>query len=140
MRKSVIISFILMLFTLSMSPTVMASDKGKPMNHTGHVGEKIHESSVKGYHLAYHLLSLPGRDAQHLMTYIIDTKGQAVTKAKVGYLVVGPDGAKQQVMAMAMKDSFGGDVNFTTRGMYTIKSKAIVGNDKLMDRFTFEVK
>ena len=74
------------------------------------------------------------------MVYIVDPAGKAVSSAKVGYLVIDPNGAKQKVMAMAMKDAFGGDVNFTVKGVYTIKTKAVVGNIKLLDRFTFEIK
>ena len=106
-------------------------------DHAGHIGEKIHESTVEGYRLAYHLLDLPGREAKHMITYIIDTTGKPVNDAKVGYLVVGPGGKEQKVMAMAMKDSFGGDVDFSAKGKYTIKSKAVVGEKSLLDSFTF---
>ena len=61
-------------------------------------------------------------------------------QGKVGYLVVGPDGRKQKVMAMAMKEAFGADVDFTAKGPYTIKIKALIGNAKLLDKFTYEVK
>ena len=108
-------------------------------DHAGHIGKKIHESAVEGYRLAYHLLDLPGREAKHLITYIIDKTGKPVNDAKVGYLVVGPDGIEQTVMAMAMQDSFGGDVDLSAKGKYTIKSKAVVGDKNLLDSFTFVV-
>ena len=110
------------------------------MDHTDHVGDKIHETSLQGYRLAYHLLELPGRDVHHLMTYIVDTNGQAITTAKLGYLVVGPNGGKQKVMAMGMKDAFGGDVNLNAKGNYIINMKALMGDVKVLDRFTHEVK
>jgi len=109
----------------------------KTMDHAGHIGEKIHESTVEGYRLAYHLLDLPGRIPKHLIIYITDAEGRPVNEAKVGYLVVGPDGKEQTVMAMAMQDSFGGDVDFSLKGKYTIKSKAVVGSKNLLDSFTF---
>ncbi|MBW1696482.1 MAG: hypothetical protein JRH18_22010 [Deltaproteobacteria bacterium] len=117
-----------------------ALSQATSIDHSGHVGEKIHESTIRGYRLAYHLLVLPGKEARHLMVYIVDPAGKPVSSAKVGYLVIGPNGAKQKVMAMAMKDAFGGDVNFTVKGIYTIKTKAVAGNIKLLDRFTFEIK
>jgi hypothetical protein len=123
-----------------MIPMVIGSEDTTSIDHSKHIGKKIHQSTIGDYLLAYHLLDLPGREVHHLMTYIIDAQGQAVNKAKVGYLVVGPDGSKQKVMAMAMKNAFGGDVNFTIKGLYTIKTKALFGDKKLMDRFTFEVK
>lgn len=108
-------------------------------DHSGHMGEKIHESTVEGYRFAYHLLDLPGRKAKHLIVYIIDTEGKPVNEAKVGYLVVDPGKNEQMVMAMAMKDSFGGDVDFSLKGKYTIKSKAVVGDKNLLDSFTYVV-
>lgn len=137
-RKLIVITLIVFAVVL---PTIdqqqsMASD----VDHSAHVGEKIHTSTVDGYHLAYHLLDLPNKDAHHLMTYVVDPHGKPVTDAKVGYLVVGPDGKKQKVMAMAMKTSFGGDIDFTVKGSYTVKTKAIVGTEKLTDSFTYEVK
>ncbi|MFC1886073.1 hypothetical protein ACFLZM_03345 [Thermodesulfobacteriota bacterium] len=138
MKKMHIIS-VLIVFLLTLSPA-LAADKPKEMDHSGHVGTKIHESTVKGYHLAYHVLDLPGRDVHHLMVYIIDPDERALTKAKVGYLIVGPRGVKQKKMAMAMNGSFGGDVNLNAKGNYIINMKALIGDVKVLDRFTHEVK
>ena len=109
------------------------------MDHSKHAGKRIHESKVQGYQLAYHLLDLPDRDVQHLMLYIVNPKGHAITRAKVGYLVTGPDGTKQKVMAMAMKDSFGGDVNLNLKGVYEIKTKVVIENEKLLDQLTYQL-
>jgi hypothetical protein len=117
-----------------------AASAQETMDHTNHVGIKIHESRIQGYHLAYHVLDLPNRKEDHLMIYIVNEKREAVDKGKVGYLVVGPDGKKQKAMAMAMKAAFGADVDFTAKGTYTIKTKALVEKAKLLDRFTYEVK
>ncbi len=140
MKKRTYLFFIAISIISLSATTGFASDIAKPMDHSGHIGEKVHESVVRGYQMAYHLLELPGRTEKHLMTYIKDPSGNPVRNAKVGYLVVGPDGVKQKVMAMAMKDAFGGDVNLTLKGNYTIKSKAVFGKQKLMDSFRFEVK
>ena len=128
---------IALLFLIS---TGYAADAGKTMDHSGHVGERIHESKVEGFSLAYHLLELPGKEDRHLMVYVFDAKGAPVADAKVGYLVVGPDGGKQKVMAMAMNDSFGGDVNFTAKGAYTVKTKILAGEKKLVDSFVYQVE
>ena len=138
-RISLFFTAIIIVIGLSAS-TGLTSESAKSMDHSGHIGEKVHESVVQGYQMAYHLLDLPGRTEKHLMTYITGPSGNPVRNAKVGYLVVGPDGVKQRVMAMAMKDAFGGDVNLTAKGNYTIKSKAVFGREKLMDSFHFEVK
>lgn len=129
----IIISFIVVLPGL-------AEDKEKTMDHATHVGKKIHESTVQGYHLIYHLLDLKEREDYHLVTYIKNPEGLSVIEAKVGYLINGPNNAKQKIMAMAMKDSFGGDVNFTHKGNYNVKVKALVNDKKLFDDFVYEVK
>jgi hypothetical protein len=137
-RKIIIIRlFVLVVagFTMALQHAI-ASD----VDHSTHVGDKVHTSTVEGYNLAYHLLDLPNNDAHHLMTYVVNPEGNPVTDAKVGYLVVGPNGKKQKVMAMAMNESFGGDVDFTVKGTYTVKTKAVVGEDKLIDSFTYEAK
>lgn len=140
MKKQLSIYTIVFVLSMLISIPVLAGNKGTDMDHSAHVGEKIHESYVQGYRFAYHLLDLPGRDARHLMTYILNPEGRAVTKAKIGYLVKGPEAATQKVMAMAMKDSFGGDVRLSDKGIYVIKTKAVIGDMKLFDSFTYEVK
>lgn len=139
MNRKMILVTIVVLAALVPSIAVQqafASD----VDHSTHVGEKIHTSTIDGYNLAYHLLDLPNKDAHHLMTYVVNPQGKSVIEAKVGYLVIGPDGKKQKVMAMLMNESFGGDVDFTVKGTYTVKAKAVVGTEKLIDSFTYEVK
>lgn len=124
------------LFALIAWQPVMAAE----MDHAAHVGERIHTSTVDGYKLAYHLLVLPNKAQLHLVTYITDSENQPVSEAKVGYLVVGPDGKKQKVMAMAMTGSFGGDVDFTAKGTYTVTMKAVFGAEKLIDSFNHTIQ
>jgi hypothetical protein len=138
MKKSVLIILMFVCFLIASGP--MAALSAEKMDHTEHVGKKIHESTVQGYRLAYHLLDLPNREAHHLMVYIVDPAGIAVTKAKVGYLVTGPDKAKQKAMAMGMKNAFGADVDMTVPGTYSIKTKALAGGKKLLDQFAYEMK
>ena len=120
--------------------TAYASGTKTTMDHSTHTGKKIHEAIVQGYRLAYHLLELPGNNLHHLMVYIMDQKGDVVVKGKVGYLIEGPDGSKQKVMAAPMKESFGGNVNFQIRGTYKIQTKAVFEDKKLLDQFIFEIK
>ena len=46
------------------------------------------------------------------MVYVMDPDGHAVEEAKLGYLVEGPDGAKQKLMTMGMQGAYGANVNF----------------------------
>jgi len=58
----------------------------------------------------------------------------------VGYLVIGPDGNRQQLMAMGMQDGFGADVDFRAAGTYTVRTKAVAGDTTLLDEFAYEVQ
>ena len=140
MKKHTLINIIVIVFLMSFHTIAGASDQKKAMDHSKHLGEKIHESKVDNYVLAYHVLDLPGTDAKHLMTYITDIHGNAISEAKVGYLIKGPGGTTQKIMAMAMKDAFGGNANLSIKGIYKIKTKVVVKGKKLMDQFTHEVK
>ena len=113
---------------------------GKTMDHSQHMGEKIHESKLEGYQLAYHLLNMEDRATHHMMVYIIAPDGGKVEDAKVGYLVNGPGGIKQKMMAMGMKGAYGADLDFKQKGTYTVKMKAVTGDQKLLDEFTYEVE
>lgn len=110
------------------------------MDHSTHTGKKIHESHVQDFRLAYHLLELPGNSFHHLMVYIVDGQGNSVTEGKVGYLIEGPDGSKQKVMAESMETAFGGNVNFEISGKYIIRTKAVFDDVKLLDEFSFNIK
>lgn len=121
------------------------------MDHSGHMGDLIREADVDGYQMAYHLIdmrqkikgmkNMPAMKAtHHLMVYIKDPQGQMVSQAQAGYLVENPDGAEQKAMTMPMKDGFGADINLSEPGAYTIKTKVMAGETKLMDSFEYEVK
>ena len=121
------------------------------MDHSAHRGPNIHNSSVDGYSLAYHLIdmrekmkdmeNMPEMAAtHHMMVYVTGPDGAVVGQAKVGYLVVGPDGNQQKLMAMGMSDGFGADVDFKAPGAYTVRTKAVTGDTTLLDEFTYEVQ
>ena len=138
------------LFGITLTTSLFASDKGHAGKHTGHSGKMIHESTVEGYGFAYHLIDIRkhmknrkgSNVTHHLMVYITNTDGHSLKKAKVGYLVTGPDGEKQKKMTMGMekdgKFGFGADVNLGTKGAYTVKTKVIAEGKRLLDQFTFE--
>jgi hypothetical protein len=73
------------------------------------------------------------------MVYLTDANGNSVKDAKVGYLVVNPDGTKQKLMCMNMKNGFGSDINLKQKGTYTIRTKALSGDTKIMDQFSYKV-
>jgi hypothetical protein len=127
------------------------------IDHSAHTGENIHNSKKEGYTLAYHLIDMEAQMAamkdhgqahamgkidmtHHLMVYLINADDKSVKNAKVGYLVVNPDGTKQKLMCMHMKGGFGADISLKQMGTYTIKTKALAGNKKIMDEFTYEIK
>lgn len=139
MRKLIII--ILLAIFLGLTGVItFASNAKKSLDHSLHTGKKIHEAYIQGYQLAYHLLDLPNNSFQHLMVYIADKNGKIVASGKVGFLIKGPDGNGQKVMAMAMKKSFGGNVNFQIKGTYKIKTKVVLEDKKLLYKFSYEVK
>jgi len=125
---------------MKMDHTKSAGDHGKTMDHSQHMGEKIHESKVEDYQLAYHLLNMEDRATHHMMVYILTPDGGKVEDAKVGYLVEGPGGTKQKMMAMGMKGAYGADLDFKQKGTYTVKMKAVTPDKKFMDEFTYEVE
>jgi hypothetical protein len=124
------------------------------------MGKEIHKSSVDGYTLAYRLIdtkqkmeamkgmkgmSMQNMDmskmkSHHLMVYIADPGGKEIEGGKVGFMVTGPDGKVQKVMAMGMESGMGADVDMKDKGKYEIKMKAVVGGKIVMDHFTYEVK
>ena len=92
------------------------------MDHSGHRGPNIHNSSVDGHSLAYHLIDL--REKMKDMDNMPEDAGHAShdglrgqpgrhtrRRCEGSYLVIGPDGETQRHMAMGMKDGFGADIN-----------------------------
>ena len=154
MKKSVVYFIVHFIFGSALVVPVFSQDSGTAIDHSGHVGDMIHESTVDGYRFAYHLIDIQKNPEQmndmkgskesekthHLMVYVMDPDGQAVQQAKLGYLVEGPNGAKQKLMAMGMQGAYGANVDFRNKGSYTIKTKIVTGDKKLFDRFSHEVE
>lgn len=154
MRKSITCFVVHIFFASVLAAPVFSQDAESAIDHSGHVGAMIHESAIDGYRFAYHLIDIQKspeemKDMQspsetdethHLMVYVFDPDGQAVQQAKLGYLIEGPNGAKQKLMAMGMQGAYGANVDFRTKGFYIIKTKIVTGDKKLFDRFTHEVK
>lgn len=119
---------------------------------------KIHESKVNGYQFTYQLIDnlaqlaaakkagkaqevdMSKVKSNHLMLYIKTGEGKMVGEGKVGFLVKGPDGKDQTIMTMLMDSGFGADIEMKTPGNYTIKSKAAVAGQNLLDEFVYNKK
>ena len=154
MKKNMIFFTISMFFGVALVLPAFSQDSGSTIDHSGHVGVMIHESEIEGYRFAYHLMDIQKGTAEmkdmqgskeadtthHLMVYVKDPDGRAVEAAKLGYLVEGPDGAKQKLMTMGMQGAYGANVNFKNKGTYTVKTKFLAGDKKLLDGFSYEVK
>jgi hypothetical protein len=154
MKKQTVFFVISILIGVALALPAYSQNSGSGMDHSGHIGAVVHESTIEGLSFAYHLIDLR-KDADkmkdmegakeadqthHLMVYVMDSQGGSVQDAKLGYLVEGPDGAKQKLMAMGMQGAYGANVDFSKKGVYTIKVKCVTGDKKLFDRFSYEVK
>ena len=115
----------------------------------GSDGETIHQAAVDNHELTYELIDMRealkehGSDSEathHLMIFIRDQNGDAVTGAKTGFLIQGPDGKQQRVMAMGMADGYGADVSLDPPGEYTIRTKAVAGGKTLLHSFDHVVQ
>jgi len=138
----------------------MGTNMGKPMHGEMHggmdMGNREHEFmgmeekeiravNVDGYRVIYRLMDMhaqmPGNPEMegtyHMMVFFTDSEGKPVTEAKVGYLIKGPDGKIQKTMAMNMGKGFGANVKLTVKGEYEITAKALIGDKKVLDRFTY---
>lgn len=138
----------------TMDHSMHGKDMGT-MDHSAHMGENIHNATVDGYQLAYHMIDMKGKMTDmksegqapmmkktlHLMLYVNDPEGKPVASAKVGYLVTGPNGSDQKMMCMAMGvGGYGANVDFSTAGDYTITSKIVIGDKTLKNNFTYTAK
>jgi hypothetical protein len=154
MKKTTIFFAVLIFFGVALAHPAFSQDSKSATDHSGHLGVKIHESIIEGYGFAYHLIDIRksteemkdmkgSKEADmthHLMVYVMAPDGNAIEGAKLGYLVEGPDGAKQKLMTMGMQGAYGANVNFKNKGTYTVKTKFLAGDKKLLDRFSYEVK
>lgn len=133
--------------------TMGEMSSGKTMDHSGSMGYNIHNATIDNYRFTYHLLDMREQlkkmkqtgsthqmeQTHHLMVTLRDPHGNVIESAKVGYLVEGPDGAKQKLMCMGMSGGYGADVVLKTPGVYTVKTKAVFEGKKMVDKFTYTV-
>jgi hypothetical protein len=137
------------------------------MSHQGHAaapaqpqGTLIRESKVQDTSFVYRLYSweernammkgmegheMPGMDSSgksthHLMVFITGADGKERSGGKVGFIVTGPEKSDFKTLTMAMSGGYGADVPFKAKGDYAIKTKAVFGEVKLEDNFTYTVK
>lgn len=117
-------------------------------------GKHIHTSTADGHELAYYLIDMgdagsemEGHEGQghqgpthHLMVYITDPEGNQITDAKTGFLIKGPDGEKQQTMAMGMSGGYGADVSLGSSGKYTVMTKAVAEDTTVIDSFEYSAE
>lgn len=121
------------------------------------IGDLFHESTVDGYMLSYYLMDMREQkdDAasdhsahgkkemdkpHHIMVYIMDKNHKPVLEGKVGFMIKDDNGAAQKAMAMYMSKGFGITADMKKKGVYSITAKALLGDVKLMDKFTYEMK
>ncbi|HCY86233.1 MAG TPA: hypothetical protein DHV36_13955 [Desulfobacteraceae bacterium] len=132
--------------------------EGHDMKSSDRIGDLFHESMVDGYMLSYYLMDMrdqkkdgkasdhSGHAAKemdkphHIMVYIMDKNHKPVLKGKVGFLIKGADGKTQKIMGMYMSEGFGITADMKKKGEYAITTKAVLGDVKLMDKFTHEMK
>lgn len=138
MKLKGITFFAAILVSVALMPWSATENQAFGADDERRVGTQIHQSVVDGYQLEYRLVEPPGQEILHLMVYIQDPQGGNISQAKVGFLVIGPDGTKQKVMAMGMKGAFGADVDLRQKGQYTIKTKAVTNEKTLIDKFVYE--
>lgn len=76
----------------------------------------------------------------HLMLYVMDKNHQPVLKGKVGFLIKDAEGNPQKAMGMFMSNGFGTTADMKKKGVYTITTKAVLGDKQIMDKFDYEIK
>lgn len=145
MKKTLISLFTLMLAVLIITGTTFSME-GHDMDESGKVGELFHTSTVDGYMLSYYLMDLREQQKKdmdkphHIMVYIMNKDHQKVLEGTVGFMIKDSEGNSQKIMAMFMSEGFGITADMKKKGIYTIITKAVLGDVKLMDKFTYEMK
>ncbi len=156
MKKTILI-LIISIF-VALGPVFAASSEH---NHgqSSVMGQMIHHSKVDGYGFMYHVLDMVERNTvmkgmegmempgmskspditNHLMVFINDPGGKPVS-GKIGFIITGPDGKEQKTLTMGMNNGYGADVIFKEKGIYKIKTKAVIDGKTLLDEFSHEVK
>ena len=156
--NSILKPIIALIFAaLLLTGAAVAGDdmKGHDMSSSDKIGTLVHESMVDGFMLSYYLMDLrdqkdhdPKDKAKkemdkphHIMLYIMDKNHKPVLEGKVGFMIKkGEATPPQKAMAMYMSKGFGITADMKQKGVYSITAKAMLGDTKLMDSFTHEMK
>jgi hypothetical protein len=153
-------SLVAFITLLTITSPVLAMNHSQGNNMPGdkdqmaRPGANILNATVDGHQFAYYLIDMQQpmakmknqpqmadmKASHHLMVYVTRPDGKLLEQAKVGYLVVGPDGAKQKQMGMEMSGGFGADLHMGEKGAYSVTTKAVADEKTLMHRFTYEMK
>lgn len=152
MKKQASSILITAFITISMFIPAALADDCCPSDNTAQTDLK---STVDGYQLEYEFVDIREKmkdmkemghsmenmtATHHLMVFIKDAQGEPVVADQAGFLIEGPDGREQKAMAMNMSGGHGADIDLSTPGEYTIKTKAVAGDVKLIDSFAYSVK
>lgn len=157
MNKKISISSLSIMILISFTVIAFAANdhSGQSRDKTNMQAEDsiIRHTIVDGYQLTYKLIDMRekmkamGHDhtsqkmaTHHLMLFIKSSDSQPVKNAKVGFLVKDAGDAKETTMAMAMGDGFGSDITLDKAGDYSIKVKAVTGENKIIDKFVYTLK
>jgi len=145
MKKILIPLLTLMLAALVITGTAFSMEEHET-DESEKIGELFHTSTVDGYMLSYYLMDLREQQKKdmdkphHIMVYIMDKDHHKVLEGKVGFMIKDSDGNAQKAMAMLMGEGFGITADMKKKGIYTITTKAVLGDVDLMDKFTYETK
>jgi hypothetical protein len=159
-----ILTFVSLTFTSSMAAEMKGAEVEK-MDHSKHqmdtgttdhpmrAGDNIHNATVDGFTLAYHLIDMGGnvssmqsegpakKETHHLMLYVNDPNGKPVGSAKVGFMIETSTGSHQKVMSMPMGvGGYGANIDLSTAGTYKLMSKIIIGDKTIKNDFSYTVK
>ena len=135
--------------------------QGHDMAKSDKIGDLIHESVVDGYMLSFYFMDLRDQNTSkhsmdmdhsksmkskkmdkphHLMVYIMDKNHKPVIKGKVGFMIKDARGNAQKAMGMFMSNGFGTTAAMKKKGVYSITTKAMLNDKKLMDKFDYEIR
>ena len=165
MKKTLRLIMSVLILSVFCTGSVFAASndmKAHDMGKSDKIGALIHESVVDGYMLSYHFMDLRDKktddkdkkamDASHnmaekemekphhLMVYIMDKNHKSVLKGKVGFMIKNAEGDAQKEMGMFMSEGFGTTADMKKKGVYSITTKIVLGDKKLMDKFDYEIK
>ena len=135
-----------------------AASSGHDHGHAA-MGKMLRHTTVDGYGFMYHLLNMDERNSamkgmegmempgmsnspditNHLVVYVTNPGGKPAS-GKIGFWITGPDGKEQKTLTMGMHNGYGADVIFKEKGIYHVKTKAVIDGKTLNDEFTYEVK